>query len=143
MIEQHIRDFLRDDVDITARVGPNIWDGRAPEHVKGEMLIIVAISSIPQYDIEGEVGKTFHVIQIMAYAARPKAAFTLFELVRNRFSGYRGAIGDNDASSVEQCEIIGGQGAGEVKPEDASDLWTFTHGHDFAVIETTSIPTLV
>ena len=142
MIENHIRDFLRDDVDITNRVAANIWPGRALEFVKGEMLIVSAITSIPVYGLDGEVGKWEHVVQIMAYAATPRAAFTLSELVRNRLSGYRGNIGDDDASFVEKCEIVSG-GAGEVAPEDGSDNWTFTHRLDFSLFETTSIPTLV
>ena len=142
MIEEHIRDFLRDDADITDRVGPNIWDGHAPGYVKGEMLIVSTITSTPVYTIDGEAGKAEHVVQIMAFAARAKAAFTLSELVRNRLSGYRGAIGDDDASSVERCEIVSG-GAGEVAPEDKSDNWTFTYRNDYALFETTTIPTLV
>ena len=115
MIEQHIRDFLRDDVDITNRVGANIWPGRALEFVKGEMLIVSAITSIPEYTISGEAGKASHVVQI---------------------------IGDDDASSVERCEIVSG-GAGEVAPEDKSDNWTFTYRHDYALFQATTIPTLV
>ena len=141
MIEEHIRDFLRDDADITARVAARIYSGRVPQNTNGELLIISGITNIPEYTISGEAGKASHVVQVMAYAATPKAAFTLAELVRNRFSGYRGALGDDDASSVERCEIVS-SGAGEVAPEDESDIWAFTYRLDFALFEATTIPTL-
>lgn len=141
MIEQHLRDFLRDDDDITDRVEHRIRAGNALESDHGELIIITEISNVPQYTLIGEAGKHDKVVQVVAYSATPGAAFSLAELVRNRLSGYRGVIGDGDASSVESCRIISG-GAGQDQPRDKSDRWIYSYRYDFAMFEDVSIPTL-
>ena len=142
MIEQHIRDFLRDDADITDRVAHRIAPGRLRQGELGEAIIVQEISNVPTYSTIGEVGIHDKVVQITSYAASPKAAYTLAELVRNRLSGYRGSIGDGDASTVQSCRIISA-GADEERPEDASDRWIHKYRQDFALFENASIPTLV
>lgn len=139
MIEQLLADFLHDDADIRDRVGARIFPGRAVRGTKGETIIIQEITGIPTYTLDLEAGIAEEFVQVDCYAASPRSAYTLKELVRDRVSGYRGTIGNTDPAYVESVRIVGG-GQEDERPTDSSDQWIHRYRLDLALFVTTSIP---
>jgi len=142
MIEHQLTEFLRDDTDIRDRVSGRIYPGRALQGTRGEMLIVRQISRIPTYTIDLEAGVDDQIIQIDCYAASPRSAFTIAELVRTALSGYRGNVGTTTPVRIQSCRIISA-GQQTERPSDKSDRWIHRYQMDFAMFVTSTIPTFV
>ena len=143
MIELHIKDFLKDDTDITNRVGGRIFPGHAPQKTAGAVIILQNITTVPEYTIIAEAGVHDVILQVTCYDDTQYGVFTLAALVRNRMSGYRGSVGNSDAVDICSCRIIS-SGAIEETPErgDGSDRWVNGYRFDFAFFQSASVPTL-
>lgn len=139
MIERAVKDFLLDSATVRDRVAGRIFHSRAPQGIKGELIVIRTINMEPVYTIQNEAGLEAHITQIDCYSDTPYKADTLGDLVRNRLSGYRGTIG-NDAVLIEATEIINARSL-EDQPEDSSDRWIFRHSADYRFYASKAIPT--
>lgn len=142
MIEQYFRDFLSGDADITHRVADRIRPGRLRQADRGDAIVLQEVSRNPAYALSGEAGKHDVVLQVKCYSDTPEGAYSLADLVRNRMSGYRGNIGQQDERQVESVRIIA-SGADEESLDDASDQYRFSCRWDFALFVTESIPTFL
>lgn len=140
MIEHQLKEYFADSDAIRDRVGSRIYPGRALQGIKGETLIIQEITSQPVYDLTNEAGQHDKSVQVDCYAATPRSAASLAELVRNRLSGYRGTIGTTNPITVQSCRITSA-GQETESPADSSDKWTHRYRLDFAFFSTATIPT--
>ena len=143
MIEQDIRDFLRDVSAITDRVSTRIYPSRVPIGVDGESIVLREISAQPAaYKVAaGEVGLHEKRCQVDCYAASPKAAFTLSELVRDSISGYRSTIGDAGTTQVEAIQIEFASSSIE-EPERSSDVWIHRYQITLSMFVSATVPSL-
>lgn len=140
MIEHQLAEYLWADEEITNRVEHRIYPGHAPVGVLGELIVIREINRNPEYTIDLEAGIHDLIVQVDCYAAGPKSAYNLAELVRLRLSGYRGTIGREDPANIESARIINARQVQE-RPADNSDKWTHRYQMDFAMFVHTTIPT--
>lgn len=147
MIEQYLRDYLRDSAAVSDRVDqgseyPGVYAGNVPQGHRGECIVLQAIIADHNYHLGGEVADRETIVQITTYSDNAARAYTLMELVRNRLSGYVGNLGDSDETLVKTCVIINDVGAGVETPADASDRWRHSYTCDYDIIHTTPVPTL-
>jgi hypothetical protein len=147
MIERYVRDYLRSVAAISNRVDgganyPGIYAGNAPQGHEGECLIMQGINSDHNYSLTGEVADRESIVQITAYSNTASTAYSLAELVRNRMSGYKGMMGDNDETNVKTCIIQTDVGADIEETADADDKFIHSYTVDYLLIHTTPTPTL-
>lgn len=140
MIEHQLAEFFWADDDINNRTGERIYPMRAPQGVRGELIILQEITNTPAYTLQREAGVHDKIVQIDCYAATPRAAESLAELVRMRLSGFRGEIGTTTPVDVESCRIIS-SGPETERPRDDSDNWIHRYRMDFAMWVQATIPT--
>lgn len=137
MIERDLRTYLANSPTIRHEADGGIWPGSSPSGRRGRRLIVRRISGNRQYSLTNEVGITEHIVQIDAYGESPSVAAELFQLVRNRLSGYRGVIGDG---FIQGTRIIAERLLRE-PPEDKSDKWIHRYSADFAMFYGEAVPT--
>ena len=147
MIVKNVRDYLRDDADIVDRVDegtdrPGIYAGTVPEKHRGECIVLQAINANHNYSLGGEVADRGSLVQITTYSDNAVRAESLMELVRNRLSGYRGSMGDSDATTVKTCIIENSGGSDIEDAEESSDKFVHSYTVDYKIIHTTAVPTL-
>lgn len=148
MIEQAIRDLLRDTAAIRNRVDkganfPGIYASTVPDKHRGECIVVVDVTSEDAIHLGGEVGNRVTILQTTVFAENSSKAYSLAELIRLRISGFRGIAGDQDPVTIQSCLIQPGGGSDQEEPMDSSDRWTCSYTRDYAVRFVTSIPTLV
>lgn len=148
MIEQYVRDYLRDSDGIRDRVDegtnhPGVYAGVVPVGHKGECIVVQAISAEHGYHLEAEIPDRQTVLQITTYSDKADRSYTLMELVRNRLSGYAGPMGDDEETTVKTCIILNDVGAGTEDPQNKSDKFVHSYTTDYTIIHTTPIPTFV
>lgn len=144
MIHRIVGKFLKDSAAIRNRVGSRIYFERVPQDAaSGERLVISKISGERQYSLENEIGATNAVMEVACYADDPTRAESLWDLVRNRLSGYHGNVtylsGGEDATTWISSTIIR-DGMDVTDPNDASDKWKFGYSGDFSIYYHHAVP---
>jgi hypothetical protein len=103
--------------------------------------VINDLSNTPEYYLGGEVGSHESVIQIDVWTngdgGRARAN-ELGELVRNRLSGYRGALGSGVFCNM--CEMIRNNTVA-ADPADGSNVHRRRNSMDFRIRHTADVPT--
>lgn len=148
MIERLLYAFLRDSEAVRDRVGGRIYAGHAPANTQGPVIILRVVSRIrdDKYSLDNEIGVTESIVQVDCYDERPALAYELFELVRNRLSGYSGEVTHTAANGSETTTFILSatiMREGEIyeSPQDASDQWINRYSADFRIFHTQTVPT--
>ncbi len=152
MIYRLLYKLLHESEAIRNRVGIRIFEENAPERrptdPKEEYIVLHLISENPDYHLDGEVGTGDAVVQVDCHGSHTSKARSLYQLVRNRLSGYRGSVADvltddGDLVSRDVCELtILRPGMIVGTPQDASDKWSYNCSTDISVFYEQSVPTL-
>lgn len=103
-------------------------------------VLINNISNDPEYILTGEAGTHTTRMQIDAWTdgtGGARKVNELAELLRNRLSGYKGAIGTGMFGSIRQI----GHRELNATPADASDNYPRRISKDFEFIHTADVPT--
>lgn len=145
MIHRIIRKLLYDSTSLRARVATRFYAEHAPERASGEYVIISEIGGEIFNSLENEIGTTNAIVQVDCYSTTTTKARELYEMVRNRMSGYRGdvtypGLDGNDATDTVSITMLR-KGMEVTDPSDASDDWKYGYSADFNVIYTHTIPT--
>ena len=144
MIHRIVGKFLRDSQAISTRVGTRIYFERVPQKAPGgERLVISKISGERFYTLENESDATNAIVEVACYADSTTAAESLFQLVRNRLSGYYGNVtylSDGEEATTWISSTIVRDGIDVTDPDDASDQWRFGYSADFSIFYTQAVP---
>lgn len=137
MIERDLRTHFLGSTSIADVVESRIYGSRAPQGVRGPLIVLRSVSSDRSYHLQNEAGVKESVVQVDCYDATARKAEELSELVRNRLSGYRGAAGD---VTIQAATILS-EHAYRESPKDRSDQWVFRYSVDYSITHTQSVPT--
>lgn len=143
-----IRKLLYDSPAVRSRVATRIFAENAPEKTIGECIIIRNLSGSAEMHMQGETDCAMPMVQIDCYAESPLRAESLWQLVRNRLSGYSGSVDLLDSEGTEQTVVVSEfalrrPGMFIDEPRDSSDKWSYRYSADFEVFHSQSVPTLV
>lgn len=145
MIHRIIGKYLRDSAEVRNRVGVQTYAEHAPERTTGEHLIISEVSGDVINLLTNEAPKAHSMVQINCYADKAHKARELYELVRNRLSGFKGNVDYLDDDGTESTTLLEVQlvrkGMEITDPEDASDNWKYAYSADFSCYYTQTAPT--
>lgn len=144
MIHRIVGKFLKDSAAIRNRVGSRIYLERVPQDAPaGERLVISKISGERFYTLDNEADATNAIMEVACYADDPTRAESLWDLVRNRLSGYHGEVtylsNGSDATTWISSTIIR-DGMDVTDPNDASDKWKFGYSGDFSIYYHHAVP---
>jgi hypothetical protein len=154
VIYQLLYDLMHGSAAIENRVATRIYpenaphmDPQSPLSQRGACIIIRLITGQPEYSLTAETDCAHTIVQIDCYDSDPRKANSLFELVRNRLSGYRGTVSvlddDGEAQSIDVREMTFNRtGQTSEEPRDASDRWTRRRWAELEVFHSQSVPTL-
>lgn len=145
MIERAIRAWLLADDAIRNVLGSRVYAGFAPAEVSGPYLIISRIAYQREYHLRNECDVAIATLQFDAYEATQAKAWDLWELIRNRLSGYFGEMSYLDADGTESVYAIHSatilrDDMQFTAPQDASDRWTIAYSSDWRISHTQSEP---
>jgi len=155
MIYRLLYKLLHDSDDIRNRVGSRIFAENAPaprldaykRPIPEEYIVLRNFSGSADYHLEAETDCANPTVQIDCHATPATAAESLYQLVRNRLSGFSGVVdvlgegGTEEEMTVHECRIIR-PGMTVESPRDASDQWSYNHSADFEIYHSQSVPTL-
>lgn len=136
MIERDARKFLKDSAAVRNAVS-GCYCGHAEASASEKFIVLRDTSSVREYTLSNEAGLTQKTLQVDCYAETAHEAEEIFQVVRNRLSGYRGEFGDGEVESV----MIISEGALPTEPEDGSDNWRHRYYADFSMRYRESVPT--
>lgn len=148
MIYRLIYKLLFDCLEFRSRVGTRIFAEHAPANTAGECCVIRIISGAAEYGLDSECDCARPMVQLDFYSENATKAESLYQIARNRLSGFYGSVDVLNASGVEEpvdvseCLLIR-PGALVDEPRDASDRWTHRWSADFDIVHSQSVPTLV
>lgn len=148
MIEEQARDLLRSYPAIRNRVDkgesyPGVYASTVPSGHRGESIVIQEISGGPFNYLDGETGVWESMLQITTYSSNPKAAKTLSDIVRDKFSGFKGMAGDKEPTYIQSALIEPSSCfSDDEAPLDGSDKWFHKYNATYRVLHTVSVPTL-
>lgn len=137
-----VRDWLLGSENITNQVANRCYpDGLVPQGEKQDRIVLTEISFTPDMYLGGESGSGETVLQIDYWAdgqsKRAKAKLG-GELIRNRMSGYRGAL--NEFVTAACCELIRGPEVVAMSPTDGSASQRYRCSSDYRIRHTTPVP---
>jgi hypothetical protein len=139
--------LLYESPNVRDRVATRIFAENAPEGTQGECIIVRNLSGSAEMHMQGETDCAMPTIQIDCYAESALRAESLWQLVRNRLSGYSGSVSVLDSEGIEQAVVVSEfalRRPGHIidEPHDGSDKWTYRYSGDFEVFHSQSVPTL-
>lgn len=145
MIEKLVRNFLRDSEDVRNVVAGRIYAGFAPAKTDGPYIVLRRMSHDRSYHLQNEAGVVASSLQIDCYDATATKTVELFELVRNRLSGYGGLVEFTDSSGEQQTAYLHSatimrDDMQHFEPVDASDRWIHAYSADFRITHSQTVP---
>lgn len=145
MIERAIRAWLLADDAVRNVLEGRVYVGFAPAAVTGPYLIINRIAYQREYHLRNECDVAIATLQFDAYESTQSKAWELFELIRNRLSGYFGEMSYLDADGTESIYAIHSatilrDDMQFTAPQDASDRWTIAYSSDWRISHTQAEP---
>lgn len=154
MIYRLIAKLLYESAAIRDRVHTRIHFERAPQHRPGEpigtieeRIVIGGLGGSADYHLLAECDSANPVIEVACTSDSSTKANSLYELVRNRLSGYRGTVEVlDDLGIMQEIDVheitIVRLGMLVEQPADASDQAPYRCSGDFSVFHEQSVPTL-
>lgn len=146
MIERAIRSFLLDAEDVRTVVGSRVYAGFAPAGVKGPYMILNRIAYARNYYLQNEIPVAVVTLQMDVYESTQAKAWDLWEVIRNRMSGYYGEMSYVDTNGGESTYYVHEATIERdnflfAAPTDASDKWTTAYSADWRISHTQLMPT--
>ncbi len=151
MIEDTIITYLKGFTDLTERVGDKFFLLRAPRmhfdssgremDMRPPYIVISRVGGDTGQQLGGETGAAQAILQFTAWASDPngpKEADTVFELIRDKLSGYRGTVG---GVLISEATLLGEPSTYAEEPEDDSDDWFCAVTGDFQITHSRPVPT--
>jgi hypothetical protein len=139
-LSKDVRDYLAAGVEIANAFGERIFPDGMPQGAAYPAIVISDLSNSPEYSLAGEVGTHTSVITIDCWTdgkGGRERVNRLGEMVRNRLSGYRGALGDgvycNGARMIRNNSLA-------AEPLPGSDQHRRRASMDFEIIHTAAVP---
>ena len=145
MIYRLLYKLLHDSAAVRDRVGARIYAEHAPAEVQGACIIIRNLSGRAEAGLDGESDCAMPMIQVDCYDDSMTKAESLYQLVRNRMSWFRGSLsvlnesGGETEVDVHEASLIR-PGAFIEAPRDASDRWSYRYSADFEVFYEQAVP---
>lgn len=150
MIHSIIGKFLHDSDAIRNRVsgpdGARIWPEHAPQVTKkktGEHIVISDLGGDTLNTLENESEAANSVVQVACYSDSTTKAWSLWQLVRNRLSGYYGDVTyleDGEEATTWISATVIRKAMDVTDPDDSSDTWKYGYSADFNVFYHQTVP---
>jgi hypothetical protein len=135
-----VRDWLAASTEISNAVADRIYPDVMPQGVHADRILISQTSFEPADSLGGETGVATSIIQIDYWAEGPNAPQNAYDggmMIRNRLSGYRGALNEH-VTGV--CNLISGPRVVASSPTDGSDNHRRRSVVEFQITHTVAVP---
>ena len=148
MIYRIIGRLLHESEAVRNLVADRIFFEVSPAKVTGEFIVLSLTTTTVHNHLQNESDCAEPMVQVDFYAADASRAYSGFQAIHNRLSGFSGSVeyladdGDYDTTRVSSCNLISHRSL-TLRPEDASDKWRFRYSGDFQVFHSQAVPTHV
>lgn len=136
-IVKGVRDFLIADTTLNAEVAGRVFRHRAPQDESKPFVTLQRIGTTRPYHLGNQAAAAQATVQVDIFVEKPNQVDSLGEHIRDRMSGYRGAMGDE---TIRGCTCERDTDLTE-RPDDASDDWNFRRSFDFRITHVETAPT--
>lgn len=135
-IREAVRGRLAESADVHDLVDGRVHFGALPQNAKLPALTLFVPAKNAGHNLDGSDGTAITRVQISAWANRQSEVVELAEAIRQRFDGFRGAMGAVEVlSCLFQTEIDLPE-----PPRAGSDKWTYQIAIDYRIAHRVSIP---